>query len=462
MKALITCLSIIHLMVIAQTAGAAVLENPKQGANLSSIGFISGWKCHATNITITINDGEHLPVAMHQDRADLLEICGSARHGFIMQINWAWPTISDGEHVVVAYDKGVEFDRVTFTVGTLGEEFVSGVEQRKVIADFPSPNEYTVMEWNESTQHFEVLSVLGGEPKNKYDPTFWNQFNSAFTLRIWEDELLYEEVPNVDQCQAGRLTDLAKNRALEAVNHIRALVGLSPLKYSALYDRQMQLASLLKNTSVGYPPPSSKCYTEEGGEGIMTSLFSSLSHPNASNKRKNADPVGGIINIAHDYSSHGHVGLRRLILNPFANYFSYGRAGNYALLKVYGFSKEPVQTPQINVDFVAHPYGTYPRALLKSGATSIWSFSVIPDKRNPSNSRGDFFQDATITVTDVSNDINLPIYNRFISNLTYGVPNALTWRVEGWRFATLYRVTIENVTLKNGTTRDYSYSVFIK
>jgi len=119
--------------------------------------------------------------------------------------------------VVVAYDKGVEFDRVEFTVGTLGEEFIQGVEQRTVIEDFPSPDEYTVMEWNESTQHFEVLSVLGGEQREtevqydstfwtnledliakfshvyhaKYDPTFWTNLEDL--IETWKEELSCEE-----------------------------------------------------------------------------------------------------------------------------------------------------------------------------------------------------------------------------------------------------------------------------
>ena len=62
----------------------------------------------------------------------------------------------------------------------------------------------------------------------------------------WEEDLLYAEVPDVDNCQAGKLTELAKNRALEAVNQIRSLHGLAPLKYSAFYDNQMQESSLIQ------------------------------------------------------------------------------------------------------------------------------------------------------------------------------------------------------------------------
>ena len=463
MKTVIIWLAMVYLITITATLQAAVLESPNQGVNLSGIGFISGWKCSATDITITINDGEHLVVAMHQERADLIGVCGSTRHGFIKQVNWAWPIISDGKHVIVAYDEGVEFDRVEFTVGTLGEEFVTGLERRTVIEGFPSPNEYTVMEWNQSTQHFEAFSVMGGESENDYDPVFWAEFDNPRNLfgEPWEEELLYAEVPNVDNCEAGSLSELAKNRALEAANQIRGLHGLSPLKYSTLYDNQMQQASLIlqANKFLTHVPPSAKCYTEEGAEGVQTSNLSIISA-----NIKNLDPADHIILLANDYydiALPGSASRRRWILNPFATYFSYGQAGIYfATQKIKGFLKEPTRTPQINVDFVAFPYETYPYNLLNEDPP--WSFSVIIDKRNLSNNQGDFFKNARVTVTDVSDEVTLPISNQYTDTHGFGLPNFLSWKVEAWEHNTLYKVDIKNVKLKSGTTRNYSYLVFIK
>ena len=124
MKKTVICLALVSLLASVAVPLAAVLESPAEEATLSGIGFISGWKCNASNITVTIDDGEHLPVAMHQDRADLLieKTCGDTiRHGFIRQINWGY--VGDGGHVVVAYDNGMEFDRATFTVGSTGRSF---------------------------------------------------------------------------------------------------------------------------------------------------------------------------------------------------------------------------------------------------------------------------------------------------------------------------------------------------
>ena len=438
----------------SSSGGLGVLESPNQGVNLSGVGFISGWKCNATNITVTINDGEHLSVAMHQERGDLIGVCGSSPHGFIKQVNWAWPHVSDGKHTVVAYDEGVEFGRATFTVGTLGEEFAKGLEKRIIVEDFPSPGEYTVLEWNESTQHFEVVSVLGGEPGNNYDDAFWNAFDDSrgFYGVPWEEDLLYAEVPNVDNCQAGKLTELAKNRALEAANQIRSLHGLAPLKYSAFYDNQTQESSLIQqaNNSLNHvPPPSSKCYTEEGYEGARSS--------NLAGGTKNRDPAASLIGLASDANNGGNlagVGHRRALLYPFNSYFSYGQVENVGTQKTNGFLLEPELTPQINVDFVAYPYGVFPQILLYGDPP--WSFSVILDKTNQRNNIGDFLKDATVTVKRVSDEEELHIYNHYVK------PYVLTWQVEGWEYDTLYEVDIKNVTLNDGTTRDYSYSVFIK
>lgn len=133
---------------------AATLESPAQGATLSGLGFISGWKCDAGEITVTINNGGHIPVATEQPRADVRHICGTVHHGFITQMNWA--LLGDGTHEIAAYDDGVEFARATFTVATLGEEFVRGASGVCQIQDFPAPGETARFAWNESTQHLEL------------------------------------------------------------------------------------------------------------------------------------------------------------------------------------------------------------------------------------------------------------------------------------------------------------------
>lgn len=140
----------------------AALESPADGATVSGLGFISGWKCHAGEITVVIDDGEPIMVVTGLTRADTAGSChDEADNGFIIQTNWNW--LSAGEHTAVAYDDGEEFARHTFTVGTTGEEFLEDVMGECAIADFPMPGEQATFVWNESTQHLELSEVMATE-----------------------------------------------------------------------------------------------------------------------------------------------------------------------------------------------------------------------------------------------------------------------------------------------------------
>ena len=441
---------------------ARVLDSPAAGAVVSGLGFISGWKCNANTITVVIDEnGEHLSVAMHQERGDLRAagVCGGTiHHGFIRQINWA--LLGDGEHVVVAYDDGVEFARSTFTVGTTGEEFLEDVSRRIVLDGFPSPGERAVLEWNESTQHFEIVTVWGTALDGEYDRSYWRQYTEAQRTGAHRtDEALYAELPDVETCGAGRLTQAAKNRALEAANQIRALHGLTPLVYSTPYSQQMQEAALIQ-AAAGYPghhpDPSAECYTAQGAAGSGSSNLSG-----GYSNRDPADHMVGWTNDANNRSRVAAVGHRRWVLNPWATYFAYGQVDGYAAHKVLRYVREPARDVRPEVEFVAFPYEVYPFHLVEGDPP--WSISVIED---PDNSwwanRGDYFREATITVTRVEDGTELPITDRYTDTLGLGLPNVLSWHVAGWDYDTLYEVTIGNVILQGGRTTSYTYSVFIE
>ncbi len=174
------------------------------------------------------------------------------------------------------------------------------------------------------------------------------------------------------------------------------------------------------------------------------------------------DPARDMIGWAHDAQNDSLVaaaGHRRWLLNPFATYMSYGQVHGYAAQKVFGFDEEPVLAPQIEVDYIAFPYETYPFHLVGEGAP--WSFSVIEDKRNIWANQYPYFENAHISVVRTSDEASLVITGRYTDTDGFGVPNLLSWQVEGWEYDTLYEVEISNVTLRNGVTRSYSYPVFI-
>ena len=452
------------VVFVAAASWAAVLESPADGSVVSGIGFVSGWKCDAGDITVKIDEGSRRAVAMRQERNGLPETgpCGGTnRHGFIMWINWA--LLGDGEHVIVAYDDGVAFARSTFTVGTTGEAFLEGVSRRTVVDDFPEPGQRTLLEWNEGTQHFEIAAAWG-EALAGYDRAYWRRYDADAAAGTYRTgTYLYAEEPDVAACLAGRLTQGARNRALEAANQIRALHGLPPVRWNSSYGQQVQEAALIQaaNDFLRHEPGADvECYSESGREASATSNLG-VSSVNGSGAL--ADPAADMVSWTHDATNVGlsaAAGHRRWVLNPFSRQFAYGQVDGFAAQKVFGYPRELVGTAAVEADFVAFPYEAYPFHLVEGDAP--WSFSVIADKASFWGNRGDYFKDAAVTVTRVSDDESLPISDRYTDTTAYGLPNFLSWQVDGWEYDTLYEVEVDNVVLGDGERRRYAYAVFVE
>ena len=87
---------------------------------------------------------------------------------------------------------------------------------------------------------------------------------------------------------------------------------------------------------------------------------------------------------------------------------------------------------------------------------------MIEDKNNVWNNRHAYFERATITVTRTADDTRLAISDRYSDTRAFGIPNFLSWQVEGWEYETLYEVEIANVTMQSGAPRRFVYEVFIE
>ena len=151
--------ALVPLILAPSLTHASTLEIPGKGDTLSGIGVISGWKCEAEgDITVRFDGGVPIRMVYGSERGDTRSTCGDTDNGFLAIFNWA--LLLDGEHVAVAYDDGVEFDRAAFTVATVGEEFLTDARVRVRVPDFPSPGETTWFEWNEATQHLEMTDTI--------------------------------------------------------------------------------------------------------------------------------------------------------------------------------------------------------------------------------------------------------------------------------------------------------------
>ena len=82
-------------------------------------------------------------------------MCGDTDNGFGLLFNWN--LLSDGEHEVVALVDGVELDRATVTVTTLGTEFLRDVTGTCTAADFPTMDETVTLVWQQTQQSFVLV-----------------------------------------------------------------------------------------------------------------------------------------------------------------------------------------------------------------------------------------------------------------------------------------------------------------
>ena len=131
-----------------------VLEIPGAGSAQSGIGLVSGWVCDAERVAVRIDGQAPLRAAHGTPRGDTATACGDSNNGFGLLFNWA--LLGDGVHVVRAFADGIEFDRSTFSVKTLGVPFLRGIAATFDLPDFPSTGASSRVSWQQSVQGFVI------------------------------------------------------------------------------------------------------------------------------------------------------------------------------------------------------------------------------------------------------------------------------------------------------------------
>ena len=140
------------------------LENPGAASFQSGIGVISGWTCAAEAVEITLNGGPQ-EAAYGTERLDTESVCGDTDNGFGLLFNWN--LLGEGEHEVVAVVDGVELDRATVTVTTLGAEFLREVTGTCTAADFPTMDETVTLAWQQTQQNFVIVDGMPPTGENR-------------------------------------------------------------------------------------------------------------------------------------------------------------------------------------------------------------------------------------------------------------------------------------------------------
>ena len=140
------------------------LENPGAASFQSGIGVISGWTCDAEAVEIVLN-GVPQEAAYGTARLDTEAMCGDSDNGFGLLFNWN--LLRDGEHEVVALVDGVELDRATVMVTTLGTEFLREVTGTCTAADFPTMDETVTLAWQQTQQNFVIVDGMPPTGENR-------------------------------------------------------------------------------------------------------------------------------------------------------------------------------------------------------------------------------------------------------------------------------------------------------
>ena len=136
------------------------LESPRQSSFESGIGLIRGWICDAKTVEVQIDNGAREQVAYGTTRQDTAAICGDTNNGFGYTVNWN--RIGNGSHTLRAFADGSQFASTTFTVTTLGEQYLRGVSGEYTLPNFPQTGKNVTVRWSEPHQNF----VIVGTPQN--------------------------------------------------------------------------------------------------------------------------------------------------------------------------------------------------------------------------------------------------------------------------------------------------------
>lgn len=283
----------------------------------------------------------------------------------------------------------------------------------------------TTARWAGSIDTRNVSAVNAG---------YWNQYAAKqFLSTGWLGGSLLGCLPG--------LSSLSSNAAtLAALNYVRSLAGLAPVKLSSSLNYGAQRAALMMsaNNALSHDPsPSWKCYSSAGAAAAGRSNLA-LSYPSIGS--------GQIIDLYMDEpGSNNHaVGHRRWLLNPFVTAVGTGSTNNANALNVMG----PTSASRPNPKYVPWPTaGYFPNAMEPNGR---WSLSA--------GRKGTNFRHAKLRV--FQNGVRIPVRKYAVHN-GYAQPT-LVWQMPSSISKTgKFRVVVKNIHRK-GTHKRFKYRYTVR
>ncbi len=292
---------------------------------------------------------------------------------------------------------------------------------------------------------------------------FWRTVTTEISEQSFTGEdFLYTQIPDIDSCSAGALSEAAQLRSLNTLNEIRQLHQLPIVTYKYNDAIEVQQAALIQraNNFLSHTPPEdSLCYSQLGYDGSNSSnlhIGTGSSDP--------ADNIISFIDDANNISTIAAVGHRRALLNPFLQSTSYGQVLGASAVKVGEFATRLDKDEKKLPDFIAFPYLRYPYVFFSDKISTLktpWSLTIIEDKSSFWANQNNYFSDIDITVTQKDSGQGLLIEDIHSDTKGSGIPNNLSWTVASWQYDTWYTVTINNIRYQSGKTENIQYDVFI-
>jgi uncharacterized protein YkwD len=278
---------------------------------------------------------------------------------------------------------------------------------------------------------------------------------------------LFETPPDVASCTPGTLTQAYQQSIIDRLNQIRLLhqLPLVELAPDAAAPAQQAALAIVANAQITHAlPPSAFCYTDDAAQSSSESLLLITAGNQVGDVH---DPDRFLGDWLRD-TGEPNLGHRRWMLDPFLAEVAFGFVQgkpqvSFPYEPVVGAVLDVVDQKEVDLgwsvtDFVAYPFGLYPAQLVDKSA--VLSFSVIADKSTRLGSVDRVsFQNATVNVTDAEGS-PLVVAGVQAHYELMGVPNALTWRVDGLTDGTRYSVSVEGVTIDDAP-RDYEYEFLL-
>ncbi len=269
---------------------------------------------------------------------------------------------------------------------------------------------------------------------------------------------LYAQPPDLAQCQPGVLRPEAQASFISALNAMRALHGLGPVRHAAASDGAVAEAALMMaaNDALSHdPPPSWRCWTAAGAAAAGSSnLLGGVSSSYLPWEDDNGILAEWLIEGDGD-----EIGHRRWLLYPHLAQTALGRVVavlrsgirvDSAVMKVFDPTDDLVRRarPAASLsEFVAWPQGDYPNFFFSPRARL--SFSISEDTTETDGIGTVDFSQAKISIT-LGAQI-LPVRDQMWDNEGFGTANNLSWRVDGIKPNQTYSVRISGV---RGSQRD--------